>query len=107
MWPSSRSGKGLWAKPRKIVGVLSEAVVSRLQERLVREHEDAGRINKRESSIIDAALVVLADGRPRTYSEIFAEAVSASSSALRQTRRRGTTRCKVTFSGASPKAARH
>jgi len=56
--------------------VLSEAVVSGLQERLAREHEGTGRINKRESSIIDAALVVLADGRPRTYSEIFSEAVT-------------------------------
>ena len=56
--------------------MLSEAVVSGLQERLAREHEGTGRINKRESSIIDAALVVLADGRPRTYSEIFSEAVT-------------------------------
>ena len=68
-------GGGLPGRAAQDVGVLSEAVVSRLHARLVRAGEDAGRINKRESSIIDAALIVLADGHPRTYSEIFSEAV--------------------------------
>ncbi|HEY0382508.1 MAG TPA: hypothetical protein VGC72_09940 [Candidatus Elarobacter sp.] len=55
--------------------MLSRAVVARLRSRVLRDDEPAGRINKHTSSIIDAALVVLADGRPRTYIEIYTEAL--------------------------------
>jgi hypothetical protein len=55
--------------------MLREAVVTQLKSRLARRRQNAGRINNRQSSIIDVALVVLADGLPRTYSEIFEQAV--------------------------------
>ncbi len=61
-------------EPHEAILVLSRAVVARLRSRVLRHNERAGRINKRTSSIIDAALVVLADGRPRTYIEIYTEA---------------------------------
>ena len=62
-------------RPREAFLVLSRAVVARLRSRVLRGDEPAGRINKHTSSIIDAALVVLADGRPRTYIEIYTEAL--------------------------------
>ena len=61
------------AARREGTAVLSRSVVARLQARVARD--SAGRINKHNSSIIDAALVVLADGHPRTYVEIYSEAL--------------------------------
>jgi hypothetical protein len=58
--------------------------VARLRSRVLRDDESAGRINKHTSSIIDAALVVLADGRPRTYIEIYTEALKAQARRERQ-----------------------
>ncbi len=49
--------------------------MGRLRARVLRNDRTDGSINKRTSSIIDAALVVLADGRPRTYVEIYTEAL--------------------------------
>jgi hypothetical protein len=61
-------------KPREAILMLSRAVVARLRSRVLPHDERAGRINKRTSSIIDATLIVLADGRPRTYIGIYTEA---------------------------------